>query len=260
MSGERDFNFIDVILVIDSTGSMQQWINCAKNTLINSFTDIRKEYPNSNIRLGLVCYRDILDEERFITSDLTENVQIIQDILKNVKAKGGDDTAEDVAGALEKVIELFKKDSNENTLKIVLFVTDAPCHGLRYHHITVDDRFPNGDPQGKEPYEQIKELVNMNTDITIFRINSRIDKMIEEFQDAFIGSRSTLTVLNLESQDKSPISTISSSLSVLNGFIDLSDWNYEYSSSETSHEKTFREATFNSIFGSIQRKLDKSLI
>jgi hypothetical protein len=206
--------------------------------------------------------RDILDEERFITSHLTENVQIIQDILKNVKAKGGDDTAEDVAGALEKVIELFKKDSNENTLKIVLFVTDAPCHGLRYHHITVDDRFPNGDPQGKEPYEQIKELVNMNTDITIFRINSRIDKMIEEFQNAFIGSRSTLTVLNLESQDtnKSSISTLSSSLSsVLNGFIDLSDWSYEYSSSETSHEKTFREATFNSIFGSIQRKLDKKV-
>lgn len=263
MAGEQDFNFIDVIIVIDSTGSMQRWINCAKNTLIDSFNDIRKEYPNSKIRLGLVCYRDILDEQRFIISPLTENIQIIQDIIKNVKATGGDDTAEDVAGALEKVIELLKKDSNENTLKIVLFVTDAPCHGLRYHSITVGDRYPNGDPEGKEPYEQIKELVSMNTDLTIFRINSSIDKMIEEFQNAFIGTRSTLTILDLETQDNnSSDSTVSlSSMSLLSGFIDLSEYTDEdyVSKSDISDksDKSFREATFKSIFSSIERKFKK---
>jgi von Willebrand factor type A domain len=272
----NDINIIDVIIVMDSTGSMQSWINSAKNTVISAFSDIRKQYPNSTIRLGLVCYRDIGDEERFILASLTENIESIHEVLKGVRATGGNDTAEDVAGALDKVLDLFNEGlprepgqtEKYNPIRIVLFVTDAPAHGLRYHSITeASDRFPKGDPDGKEPYDQIVQLVNMNVDLTIFRINSSVDKMIEEFQKAFVGSQSTLTILDVSNQNDhvdhvdhidhidhidhrsehrerkeeyidygSPLSLSSSSL--INGFIDLStydeDCKYMYSSSSSS--------------------------
>ena len=110
MSGERDTNLdnIDVVIVMDCTGSMQRWINAAKDTVLEAFSEIKKQYTESTIRLGLVCYRDIGDDERFVISPLTENIESIQEVLKNVRATGGNDEAEDVAGALEKTIDLFK--------------------------------------------------------------------------------------------------------------------------------------------------------
>ena len=258
MIGEKDNINIDIIIVMDCTGSMQSWINVAKDTVLESFSDIQKHYPDSVIRLGLVCYRDIGDDEQFIVSPLTENIEYIQKVLKEVKALGGgNDEAEDVAGALEKTIELFV-DSNSNTMKNILFVTDAPAHGLRYHNITVGDRFPNGDPNRKEPYDQVKYLASMGVDLTIFRIKSDINMMIEEFHNAFFESRSTFTVLDLVNQNSPSSASSLSSLSCLNGFIDLEDYHETNKTNETNEpnqtNETFRKATYDSIVSSIKRR------
>jgi Mg-chelatase subunit ChlD len=101
--GEKDVvNNIDVVIVMDCTGSMQKWINAAKDTVLEAFHNIREKYPESFIRLGLVCYRDIGDYEPFIISPITESIETIQDVLKGVRATGGNDEAEDIAGAFEK--------------------------------------------------------------------------------------------------------------------------------------------------------------
>lgn len=273
MSGERNTNLdnIDVVIVMDCTGSMQRWINAAKDTVLEAFSEIKKQYTESTIRLGLVCYRDIGDDERFVISPLTENIESIQEVLKNVRATGGNDEAEDVAGALEKTIDLFKSSrEGDNPLRIVLLVTDAPAHGLRYHTITVGDRFPNGDPDGREPYDQVRELVLMGTDLTIFRIKNTVNTMAEEFQKAFLGSQSTLTVLDIGKQDDSIRDEYSSSSSsfllsspyLLSGFIDISS--YDDESFEKCEPKTpppsssssseFRLATCKSITSSIERR------
>jgi hypothetical protein len=286
MSIEQDHNIknIDVIIVMDSTASMQSWINSAKNTLLESFNDIRNKYTESIIRLGLVCYRDIGDDEQYVVAPLTENIESIQGILKDIRAEGGNDTTEDVAGALEKVLELFRENQRvTDVVRTVLFVTDAPAHGLRYHTITVGDRFPNGDPSGKDPYNQVRELGNMNVDLTIFRVNSLVDKMIEEFEKAFKGTGGALTILDIENQTRSStdeyntsLSLTSSSLtsssltssSLTSGFIDLStyddydkfsydkekdekdDKKYHFSTSES----IFRNATCETVTNSIQRR------
>jgi len=109
MMGEINNTNIDVVIVMDCTGSMQSWINSAKDTVLEAFDDIRKQCFDSSIRLGLVCYRDIGDCEHFIVSPLAENIDSIQEVLKGVRATGGNDQAEDVGGALDKVLDLFKE-------------------------------------------------------------------------------------------------------------------------------------------------------
>jgi hypothetical protein len=178
----------------------------------------------------------------------------------------------------KKTIELFKNCGSINSIKIVLLVTDAPAHGLRYHTITVGDRFPNGDPNEKEPYDQVREMAFMGIDLTIFRIKDIVNTMIEEFQKAFVGTNSVLTVLDLKKQDdgndgnKEGVSAFSSSLSLINGFIDLSSYD-EYDKYDESRysecseykkdplpilpkseEKIFKESTCKSIIDSIQRR------
>ncbi len=251
--GERDISNVDVVIVMDCTGSMQRWINAAKDTVLEAFNDIQNQYPDSSIRLGLVCYRDIGDDERFVVSPLTQNIQTIQEVLKTVRATGGNDEAEDVAGALEKTIDLFR---DSHSVKIVLLVTDAPAHGLRYHHINVGDRFPNGDPDGRDPYNQVRQLAFMGVDLTIFRIKDVVNTMVEEFYKAFMGSQSTLTVLDIAKQDQVSSSSLYSS-SLLSGFIDLSSYDdYESKTphpSLSSSEQEFKLATRKSIISSIER-------
>jgi hypothetical protein len=36
-------------------------------------------------------------------------------------------------------------------------ITDAPCHGKRYHE--EDDNYPQGDPKGRDPEKQIIQMV-----------------------------------------------------------------------------------------------------
>jgi hypothetical protein len=287
--GEYD-DYIDVIILMDVTGSMQRWIDSARNTVLDTFADIQKKYTNSQIRLGLVCYRDYGEKEeknRFVLHSLTENIQDVQQTLKNIVANGGDDAAEDVAGGLEKVLEWYRQPhpSSSSPTRIVLFVADAPAHGSRYHTITLSDRYPKGDPEGKEPYDQVNELARMDIDLTIFRVTREMDKMIEEFDMAYKDTTATLMVLDVTQQYTShrpsssflsSSSSISSSLSsvcdfgdITSGFIDLASYEEEndkykfpaFSSSTISLmpslEQTFSSATQSSVQRSVEKRRQK---
>jgi hypothetical protein len=248
--------YVDVLIVMDITGSMQSWINSARDTVLGAFDTIQKQYPNSHIRLGLVCYRDIGDDERYVLHPLTENISDVQRVLKEVVAKGGDDAAEDVAGALENVLEIFREPRPSiSPIRTVLFVTDAPAHGLRYHHITVADRFPKGDPDGREPYDQIRELAEMDVDMTVFRVNSTVDKMIEEFEMAYKNTEGTLTVLDVTKQCSPFLRSLDVSYAddtvFRGGRGDVRD-------GRDVRDDTFRMAACTSVTNSVEKRRDRS--
>ena len=86
-------------------------------------------------------------------------------------------------------------------VKILYFVTDAPAHGTEYHPITMGDRYPRGDPQGREPKKQVRDLSSRGIDFTIFRVTPQIDKMIEQFDAGYKeGAIGFFTVLDIEKQ------------------------------------------------------------
>jgi von Willebrand factor type A domain len=200
---------IDVVLVIDLTGSMHEWIKAARETLLDSFSDLQKKYPTSSFRLGVVGYRDFSHHsynEQFIVIPLTRDIKSVQTQMMDMIAAGGDDIAEDVAGALQHVLDMNwndkndKNDKNKEDIKVVLWVCDAPAHGKRYHAPEIDDRFPKGDPLGRDPYQQVKKLAEKGVDMTIFRIDPSMDIMIDEFYKAYLSSsypKSDYSVLNL---------------------------------------------------------------
>lgn len=54
-------NNIDVVVVMDTTGSMSDYIEQAKIDSIIIFEDFKKKNPSSNIRFGFVSYKDHCD-------------------------------------------------------------------------------------------------------------------------------------------------------------------------------------------------------
>ncbi len=196
---DNNRNYVDVIIGMDATGSMGGWINAARDTVLQAFEDLRVTHPNSHFRLGVVCYRDYGDKERFVIQPLTSDIPTVQNALRGVAAQGGNDTAEDVAGGMYHILAQFREpnpDSADPT-RVLLFVSDAPAHGARYHSPTVGDRYPKGDPDGRDLFDTVRQLAEMGVDMTLFRINSSVDKMIEEFAVAFQGTESTFTLLDI---------------------------------------------------------------
>jgi len=114
--------------------------------LITIVEYVQKEHEGSKIRVSFVGYRDHCDKKtRFSIIDFTENLEEVKIFISKTEASGGGDTPEDIAGAFKNALAM----KWESKARYAVLVSDAPCHGKKYH--SVDDSYPNGDPDGLIP-------------------------------------------------------------------------------------------------------------
>ena len=195
---------MDICIVMDCTGSMGRWIDAARDTVLQAVEDIRRDQQPSQLRLAFVGYRDIGEPTRFVIHNFTNAIEKVQQLIRDTMAYGGNDAAEDVAGALAHVSEL----NWDAESKLIVFCADAPAHGHIYHESMLSDRYPRGDPEGHDPKSLVEILAARGIDFTIFRINDSVDKMIKVFAEAHSSGASraniyqpVFTVLSVENQD-----------------------------------------------------------
>ena len=95
---------VDLLLILDCTASMEEWIESCKQKLILIISNFRKEFKQTQkIRVAFVGYRDfghVFDQAHFKIIDYTEDLNSVIDEIKNIQAEGKGDPAEDVIGAL----------------------------------------------------------------------------------------------------------------------------------------------------------------
>jgi uncharacterized protein YegL len=119
---------IDVVFVIDSTGSMGDEIEVVKGKLRDMINQIASGQPKPFVRYGLVAYRDKGDV--FVTKkyDLSDSLNNIQSNVNELKAEGGGDTPESVNEALNVAINEMSWDKSANTSKLLFLIGDAGPH------------------------------------------------------------------------------------------------------------------------------------
>ncbi len=121
---------LDLVFVVDNTGSMGPYINTVKTEIVQIIRTIVKEELCHRLRLGLVSYRDHPpQEESFVVRkyDLTDDVSQIEKNVLEMDASGGGDGPEAVADALA---ALNKMQFHLNAAKVAILVGDAPPHGV----------------------------------------------------------------------------------------------------------------------------------
>ena len=182
---------IFVALVFDFTASMQPHMNAAADAAIGVLTRLKKANPNTNLYAALVGYTDIdpfkLDPPKYTILDFTSDISRVHSVLKSAQANGGDDIAENMAGALHEVGKLsWPTETGPHMTQKVVIIADAPPHGKKYHTPDVTDNFPRGCPFGFDPNSQIEKFASKDIDVIVFRVGQPriLDKMIEEFQEA----------------------------------------------------------------------------
>jgi hypothetical protein len=175
---------INMCFLMDCTGSMERWIQAAKDHVTTMVQDIQHEYPAAEFETAFVGYRDYDDEEQFVVVGLSNPSNMLERIA-DVHAGGGDDTAEDVAGGLQRVCAI-NWDPNAD-MRVVIHIADAPPHGRMFHSPRLSDRFPAGDPEGLDPINYLTQLMVQNIGYTFVRINDTTDIMLDMFGAAWSG-------------------------------------------------------------------------
>ena len=179
---------LDLLFIMDLTGSMGGYINEAKRNLINIMDRIIEQSPGIDINLGFIGYRDILLEGggEYIDIDLTQNHTYIRNEIKNVRAERGGDGPEDVAWAFEKALNKAWKSN----AKFIVFIADAPGHGKKY--CSYDSRYPDGISGRKDIEESVEELAKNNVSMFCLRITSDTDTMFNIFKNVYNKYDSTI--------------------------------------------------------------------
>lgn len=119
---------IEVVFVLDTTGSMSGLIGAAKEKIWSIASTMASAQSAPEIKMGLVAYRDRGDAYVTKVVDLSSDLDSMYATLMDFKAQGGGDGPESVNQALHDAVHKMSWSQNQDTYKVVFMVGDAPPH------------------------------------------------------------------------------------------------------------------------------------
>lgn len=120
---------VEIVFVLDTTGSMGGLIQGAKTKIWSIVNEVMQTHKDSKVKIGLVAYRARGDVYVTKVTQLSENLDEIYSVLMGYKAQGGGDDPEDVRKALHESLEVIQWSTpRENLSQIIFLVGDAPPH------------------------------------------------------------------------------------------------------------------------------------
>jgi hypothetical protein len=119
---------VDVVFVLDTTGSMSGLIETAKEKIWSIASTMASAQPTPDIRIGLVGYRDKGDEYVTRIVDLSSDLDSVYARLMEFQAGGGGDTPESVNKALFDAVHSMSWSHADQAYQAIFLVGDAPPH------------------------------------------------------------------------------------------------------------------------------------
>jgi len=119
---------VEVVFVLDTTGSMGGLIHAAKEKIWSIASTLAQAQQAPEISMGLVAYRDRGDAYVTQVVDLNRDLDSMYVKLMDFAADGGGDGPEAVNEALEAAVNRMSWSQDQSTYKVVFLVGDAPPH------------------------------------------------------------------------------------------------------------------------------------
>ena len=116
---------MDIAFVIDVTGSMGDELRYLTSEFESIVERLEARYPATDLRFGLVAYRDHGDQFVVRDWDFSGNVQTVQGRLASLSANGGGDYPEAMEEAVARGLDLSWRPE---ATRLMFLVADAPPH------------------------------------------------------------------------------------------------------------------------------------
>lgn len=186
---------LDVMFVVDTTGSMDWVLDEARTRMIDIVDSVRLLVPIS--RFGVVAYRDY-DSPGYVTQvrPLTFSLAKLTAFLGSLAAQGGGDHPEAVASGIEAAVE--SADWRLGARKVMVLIGDAPPHqrdlsralGLVRKFVTDNGQLSALDVSHESNPALIEAVVGRPVDHNIFRNRPIYD--FQQLAEAGGGVASTM--------------------------------------------------------------------
>lgn len=131
----------DVVFIIDTTISMKEEFPIFITIYPNLIKELQKKVKN--LRVGFIFFKDYGEEYITKIEPLTDNFEALEQLLRSITIKGGQDIPE----ALNEAIYDLKELNFDADKRTAFIVTDAPAHPI-----------PKGKVTKEMAKEKIKEL------------------------------------------------------------------------------------------------------
>jgi Mg-chelatase subunit ChlD len=162
---------VEVVFVLDTTGSMSGLIDAAKENIWAIASSMAQAKPTPELRIGLVAFRDRGDEYVTRVVDLSPDLDSMYATLMDFRADGGGDTPESVNQALHEAVGRMSWSTQDDAYRVVFLVGDAPAHAypddVDYPEtialamkkgIVVNTILAGGDPTTESEWKRIASL------------------------------------------------------------------------------------------------------
>lgn len=172
---------MDLVLVIDITGSMGEYMDSVRAKLIeivDSLETLTKEGPEITIRVGVLGYRDYADGKVTSRLDLTADMAQVRTFLRpesGFTPSGGAGRNEAVCDAIYEACQMAWAD---HALRVICLVGDAPPH------TSDDDDIRAMKTKGTTPSSQ---FFAMSFDESVSKIREEINKQRIVFYPISVG-------------------------------------------------------------------------
>ncbi|MEZ4297051.1 MAG: VIT domain-containing protein [Polyangiaceae bacterium] len=148
---------LDLVFLVDATGSMGEYIRETQRQLLSLIGALRRSPLCKSLRVGVVSYRDHPPQDTSYVVDwldLTDDLDEVQRKVESLAAQGGGDGPESVTDGLARVVRL---DYRPSAARAVVWFGDAPPHGVEPD----GDAFPGGCPCGDHWFSQAESCREM---------------------------------------------------------------------------------------------------
>ncbi len=119
---------VEVVFVLDTTGSMSGLIDAAKRKIWAIANTLTTTDPAPEIKMGVIGFRDRGDDYITKRTDLTNDLDAIHAAIMGFTANGGGDTPESVNQALNEAVTMMSWGEGEKVYRVIFLVGDSPPH------------------------------------------------------------------------------------------------------------------------------------
>ena len=175
---------LDLLFIMDITESMQDLLDETRDSIKYILDKIKRDSPGIDVRFAYEGYRDFADlkaGEQYYTIDFETDLDVFKSKLDGIKAIGGGDDAEDVAGGLNSGLNMNWRSN----ARYAVLIADAPGHGNQYHTTEVQDDYGTGDPNGLVLEQLMEKYVDNNINLCLTKIDEYTDIMFDKMIKAY---------------------------------------------------------------------------
>jgi len=167
----------DLLLLMDTTGSMRKYIDKAKDQVRSIVKDIKEAFlSEADLRLAVVGYKDHGDRHSIQFLEFTHSADKVCSFLDKLEATGGADVAEDVLGGILQALNASWKHQS----RCIIHIADAPPHGSALNDLDrLNDSYhvPGSEPHRLTHEPLLQRMMGLSINYVLLRINSSTDKM-----------------------------------------------------------------------------------